>query len=102
MDKKPVGVVIAINNLMDDYTDGSKHRALLKGADVIFGRDVDSQRIFLVYGRDALERVRRRNKAEKLAAVTVDLDQDSDELEWLCAAVKTLKGKHDYQGGGKN
>jgi len=69
----------------------------LKDAEVIIGVDVMSQRPFLVYGRDTVERVAAGGRAKKVRALAVELDQETEELERLCALVQVLKGRHDYQ-----
>ncbi len=77
-----------------------EYRDRLKAAEVIMGVDVDSGHEFLVFGRDCLQRIIDRNETESIAVVRVSLDQDTDELEWLCAAVQVLKGRDEYEGRG--
>jgi hypothetical protein len=70
-------------------------RQQLEAADVVIGRDVMSRREFVVFGRDAL---RRAATGEQQAhGLVVLLDQDTDELEYLCAACQTLKGRNEYR-----
>jgi hypothetical protein len=70
-------------------------RRLIEGADVIIGRDVMSQREFVVFGRNALRRT--ATGQQEAHGLVVLLDQDTDELEYLCAACQTLKGRHEYR-----
>jgi hypothetical protein len=74
-------------------------RLALTSADLIFGVDVMSRHEFLVYGRDALDRIARTGVEEDLRVLAIELDQDegSDELEQLIALVEVVKGKHDYR-----
>ena len=74
-----------------------EYREELRQADVIFGVDVNSQREFLVYGRSALKRIIRSGQEILLRVVRVELDQETDELEYLLAALHVLRGHHDYQ-----
>lgn len=69
-------------------------RRLLKAANVVIGRDVMSLREFLVFGRQAVRRVAQGNQPG--AVLVVELDQETDELEYLCAACQVLKGQHEY------
>lgn len=73
-------------------------RASLELADVIFGRDVMTQHQFLLYGREALERIVESGDTEPLAALHIELDQDSEELEKIIALIEVMKGRHDYAG----
>jgi hypothetical protein len=70
-------------------------RRLIGAADVIIGRDVMSQREFVVFGRKALRRAAKGQ--QKAYGLVVLLDQDTEELEYLCAACQVLKGTHEYR-----
>jgi len=72
-------------------------RETLKHADVIFGVDVDSEREFVVYGKEVLQRIVASNEGKMLRVARVELDQDTHELEYLLAAVRVLRGHDDYQ-----
>ena len=69
----------------------------LRAADIIMGVDVMSQREFIVYGRDLLERIAVGTQATKTSIMRIGVDQDTDELQRLLALVTTIKGSHDYQ-----
>lgn len=94
---------VTINSLLDETT-GINHAAsfdvweCLGTADVIFGEDVASQHRFLVYGRDLLEA--SGGEGERLRVLTVELDQETEELEKLISLVYATKGRHDYRLGG--
>src|SRR5262249_38520381 len=72
-------------------------RPALAAVEVILGVDVMTGREFLVYGRDALERVVRSGRPMPMRVLKVGLDQETDELERLIALVLITKGRHDYR-----
>ena len=67
--------------------------------DVIFGMDVQTAQKFLVYGRKILERIATTKVAEEVSVTTIGLDAETDELEFLIAAVRHYKGSDDYVHG---
>ena len=73
---------------------------VIKEAELIFGRDVMSERLFLVYGADALKEILDKREARDMTEIIIELDQETGELERLCALVQTIKGHHDYERGG--
>jgi hypothetical protein len=72
-------------------------RPTLHGAEVILGVDVVSGNQFLVYGREALRRDARGGVGKALRVLRVGLDQETQELELLCALVQLVKGRHEYR-----
>src|SRR5579864_2249585 len=73
-------------------------RKTLRAADVIVGRDVMTGHEFILYGRDAVERIAASgDDSEDAGVIVISLDQDSDDLERIIALVKTIKGRHDYR-----
>lgn len=79
--------------------ENASNRLLVEKADVIFGQDVDSRRPFVLYGTERLEAIRAGGETEQLRVLVIDLDDDTTELEWAVAAVRTLKGHDDYTAG---
>ena len=77
-----------------------EYREVLKSADIIYGVDVNSRHEFLLFGREQLQRIVDSGVTEQAAVAKVELDHDTDELEWVIAAVTVLKGHHDYEVGG--
>jgi hypothetical protein len=77
--------------------DANPRRALHE-ADVILGVDVMSQREFLLFGRDAIDRIIATGKAEMCRVLRIELDQETTELEKAVALVRTVKGRDDYAG----
>jgi hypothetical protein len=78
-------------------------RKTLQAADVIIGRDVMTGREFILYGRDAVERIAgTRDDSENADVIAISLDRDpkSDDLERIIALVKIVKGRHDYRAIG--
>jgi hypothetical protein len=55
----------------------------------------------LIYSRALLEDIRNSEAAEwgPQRVLFFSLDSESDEQEYLCRTVQTLKGRHDYTGG---
>jgi hypothetical protein len=55
----------------------------------------------LIYGRALLEDIRNSEAAEwgPQRVLFFSLDSESDELEYLCATVQILKGRHDSASG---
>ena len=72
-------------------------RPALNAAQVVLGVDVMSGREFLVYGRQELERIGKTGKGTKLAILRIGIDQETDELERLCALMLVVKGRFDYE-----
>ena len=72
----------------------------LAEADVIFGVDVMSGNAFPVYGRDILEEIVATGEARGCRILKIGIDQETDELEKLCALVQAYRGKHEYQDSG--
>jgi hypothetical protein len=70
---------------------------LLEDASVVIGCDVMSRREFVVFGRNELRRAAKGRPHGDV--LFVELDQETDELEYLCAACEVLKGRHEYQPG---
>lgn len=71
-------------------------RTAIADADVIVGKDIMSEREFLIYGREFLERIVQTGQKEKAKRLVIELDQETQELEYACAAVQVLKGQCDY------
>jgi hypothetical protein len=70
---------------------------LFKTAEVIFGHDSTTANTFLVYGRDVLNAIAKFNEPRALRILTIDLDQASDDLEYLIAMLRTQRGQDDYR-----
>jgi hypothetical protein len=69
-------------------------RQLLEDASVVIGCDVMSRREFVVFGRNELRQVAKGRPHGDV--LFVELDQETDELEFLCAVCEMLKGRHEY------
>jgi hypothetical protein len=86
---------VSIHTLFDETDAGPNLDAdfniheFIETADVILGVDVESGHEFVVYGSGGDPDGRR--------VVRVELDQDTDELERLCALVEVRRGRHDYR-----
>jgi hypothetical protein len=73
-------------------------RKTLKAADVILGRDVMTGHEFILYGRDAVERIAASaDDSEDAGVIVISLDQESDDLNRIIALVELIKGRHDYR-----
>jgi hypothetical protein len=51
---------------------------------------------FLVFSRDFLQDIIRRDADEDASVLRIELDQSTDDLERLVALVEVIKSKHDY------
>jgi hypothetical protein len=82
-------------NLDADFHPGD----LVASADVILAVDIDTNREFLVYGRELLAQIAESDTSLHAAVLRVDLDMHSktDDLERLVALVQVVKGRHEYQ-----
>ena len=69
--------------------------AMVRSADVILGHDVMSERKFPVYGRAIIEKI-AAGEGQPVPMLVVEIDQETDDLEKLCAMVETVKGRHEY------
>jgi hypothetical protein len=74
-------------------------RPFLAAAEIIFSVDVMSQKKTVVYGREALALI---GEGPSPRVLCVELDEDTDELERLCALVQVTKGRHECQGRAGN
>jgi hypothetical protein len=73
-------------------------RKTLRAADVIVGRDVMTGHEFILYGRDAVERISASgDDSEDAGVIVISLDHESDDLQRIIAVVKMVKGRHDYR-----
>ena len=72
-------------------------REMIESAEIIVGVAREDGHGFLVFGRDKLQAIAKSGREESLYVLRVGLDQETDDLEKLCAVVKGVKGKHDYE-----
>jgi hypothetical protein len=93
----PIDALFAPGSVQPNF-DNNDPRPAVHRADIIFGVDVVSEREFLVYGKETLDRILSTGKAENCAVLKVELDQNTDDLEKLIALVQVVKGRHDYPG----
>jgi hypothetical protein len=66
-------------------------RELLCQADIVLGRDVSTRQMVPFFGNETTARVQQTGQAD-VKCIMFDLDFDSDQLNYLVAAVRTLKG----------
>lgn len=66
---------------------------LLSEVEVILGRDVPTQEVFLIYGRNRLQQRDDRD----IDVLIIDLARQTDELNQLLALVQMAKDGHDYE-----
>lgn len=69
---------------------------LLSEMEVIFGRDISTQDVFLVYGRQRLRVLAHEDSDSELDVLIVDLDRNSDQLDRLLSLVQLAKQGYDY------
>lgn len=68
---------------------------LLSEVEVILGRDVPTQEVFLIYGRNRLQRLWKDDR--DIDVLIIDLARQTDELNQLLALVQMAKDGHDYE-----
>ena len=73
-------------------------RERLRDADLIYGCDTASDSISLFYGKEFCEELEKSSEAREIRVVSFELDFRTSEPAFLCAEVKSLRGKHDYVG----
>jgi hypothetical protein len=72
---------------------------VLREAELVIGRDVDTQNTFILFGREALDAIVLSGETSQLWTLCIELDQDTEEPEMACALMKVVKGSHNYQAG---
>ena len=96
----PNFLVIPIDAMFDEGvgpTSEYKGLSTIAEVEMIFGRDVMTGNLFVVYGRELLSEIAGSGVARSSTGVIIELDQKTKELEKLLALVQALKGKHDYE-----
>lgn len=68
---------------------------LLSEVEVILGRDIPTQEVFLVYGRNRLKEL-ARDKSEDVDVLMIDITRQTNELDRLLALVQLAKHGDDY------
>lgn len=70
---------------------------LLAEVEVILGRDITTQEVFLVYGRDRLSEMMKSSSLEgDVDVLMIDVLRQTDELNQLLALVQMAKQSYDY------
>ena len=69
---------------------------LLSEVEIIFGRDISTQDVFLVYGRNRLQELSWDDNTSDVDVLMVDIVRQTDELNQLLALVQIAKGSYDY------
>jgi hypothetical protein len=69
---------------------------LLSEVEVIFGRDIATQEVFLVYGRNRLRDMFRDDDQSDIDVLMIDILRQTDELNQLLALVQIAKQGYDY------
>lgn len=76
-------------------------RERVKGAGLILGWDTRTRRLIVFYGAEIWGEFLRRHETEWTAPLVIGFQYDSDlakdDLEYLVAAVRTLKGSCCYE-----
>jgi hypothetical protein len=66
---------------------------------VILAEDPAKGSRYVLRGRDELERIKASGLAEDLIVLRVRVDDDTDDLKRMAAAVEVVHGKHDLEEG---
>lgn len=69
---------------------------LLSEVEIIFGRDIPTQEVFLIYGRHRLEELFQDGDESDVDVLMVDVVRQTDELNQLLALVQIAKQGYDY------
>ncbi|MBS0203246.1 MAG: hypothetical protein JSS49_10135 [Planctomycetes bacterium] len=70
---------------------------LLSEVEIIFGRDIPTQEVFLVYGRQRLRELFRDGQDNSdVDVLMIDVARQTDELNQLLALVQIAKQSDDY------
>lgn len=69
---------------------------LLSEVEIILARDVPTQEVFLVYGRDRLKELIRDEEDGDVDVLMIDVARKTDELTQLLALVQMAKQRYDY------
>ena len=97
-------IVLQYEDVVDEW-DGSIHpnlrrqldpRPILAQADIILGQDAKTEKFFCLFGTDRLE---DGGIPAGLKTLVVSLDlknEKAQELGKICAVVKAIKGRHDF------
>jgi hypothetical protein len=64
--------------------------------EIIFGRDIPTQEVFLIYGRERLRKLSQDDNASDVDVLMIDLVRKTDELNQLLALVQMAKQGYDY------
>ena len=74
-------------------------RATIQAADLVVGVDAARRLWAFFSGQERLREIAAGDQSAELRVVSVALDSEMTDVEYLCAAVEVLKGKHEYEGG---
>lgn len=69
---------------------------LLSKVEVIFGRDIQTQEVFLIYGRNRLKELQLETDDSEVDVLMIDIVRQTDELNQLLALVQIAKQGYDY------
>ncbi len=90
---------LTLNEVMgDDLSWSPTHSAidLLSEVEIILGRDVTTQEVFLVYGRNRLKELVRSEDKRDVDVLMIDILRQTEELDQLLALVQLAKQGYDY------
>lgn len=90
---------LTLNEVMgDDLSWSPTHSAidLLSEVEIILGRDVTTQEVFLVYGRNRLKELYRNEDKGDVDVLMIDILRQTEELDQLLALVQLAKQGYDY------
>lgn len=90
---------IALDALLHgDHHPDSDPRPAFRFADVVLGTGIKTKKNALIFGRKALQVARIGDSEKCLLIFRVKIDEDTDDLEKLCALCQVRKGRHEYDG----
>jgi hypothetical protein len=94
----PMSRLIAAQDTSGRITFDPTAMPTIRDADVILGRDKNTGKDFVVFGRDVLARLAEVKGAERQKVTVIEVDPKNPmELDVLVALVTSLKGSNDYR-----
>jgi hypothetical protein len=89
---------VALNEMLGDELSflATSVVDMLSEVEVIFGRNVMTQEVFLVYGRHRLQELQQSDCEDDVDVLMIDVLDQADELNQLLALVQIAKERYDY------
>lgn len=70
--------------------------ARIKHAEVIWGHDIKTHNVFLLFGRTVMQNIVNLNQTRQIRPLLMNMRQETEELEMAVAAIQVAKGYDEY------